>query len=69
MAGVTRVKCVEHAAEASVECRQFDDIGVVDDADGDVVVEVDRARVARRDLLRLEARLRKNQHLRVDPDA
>ena len=50
------------------ECRQLNDVGFMDDADGDVVVEVDRARVAGRDLVRLEARLREDQHLRIDPD-
>ena len=39
----------------------------MDDADGSVVVEVDRPRVTRRDLLRLKTRLREDQHVRVDP--
>ena len=60
------VEQIEDRALPGVERDDLDRLAVVHLADVDVVVEVERARRLRRDLLVLEAGLRKHQRLRAD---
>src|SRR5262249_39023787 len=52
-----------------IERGNFDHIAVLHIADRDGVIEINRSRGARRNVLDLNAGLRKHQHLGIGPDA
>ncbi len=66
--GFLGVQAVENRALLGIDGRQLQHLAILHKTNGGVVVEINGARRARRDVRGLNAGARKHQHLRIDVD-